>query len=49
MHLMPEKYYKKWLDDRSNHSIIHYASFLKPWKDPCSDMAEYWWQEARKS
>jgi lipopolysaccharide biosynthesis glycosyltransferase len=49
MDLMPAKYYEKWLQDRKNPSIIHYASNQKPWHVPGSDLAAIWWKYARQS
>ncbi|MDR2901955.1 MAG: glycosyltransferase family 8 protein [Lactobacillales bacterium] len=49
MPLLPNGYYEKWLADRANPSLIHYSSFLKPWKAPGSDLAYFWWQYARTS
>ena len=47
MALLPIKLYHKWLEDRTNPKIIHYASYCKPWNTPDSDLADIWWKYAR--
>ena len=47
MELLPIRHYLKWQEDKKNPKIIHYCSFEKPWKNPDSDMATYWWHYAR--
>lgn len=49
MSLLPIKLYHKWLEDRKNPKIIHYASYCKPWNVPSSDLADIWWRYARQT
>lgn len=49
MHLLPKTMYEKYVEDRRNPNIIHYCSYEKPWKNPSSDLAEYFWHYARKT
>lgn len=49
MHCMPLKNYKKYLQDRNNPKIIHYASSQKPWNYPDEDLAHFWWAYAKKT
>ena len=49
LQLAPARHYKKWLQDRDSAKIIHYASYVKPWSSPNSDLAAYWWKYARQS
>lgn len=37
------------LDAWNNPSIIHYADRIKPWNEPESCLAEYWWRECRRN
>lgn len=41
--------YKNYINSKQKGGIIHYANIPKPWQDPTSDFADYWWKYARKS
>lgn len=41
--------YKEYLNSKQKGGIVHYANVPKPWQDPTSDFADYWWKYARKS
>lgn len=41
--------YKAYINSYQKGGIIHYANIPKPWQDPNSDCAEYWWKYAKKS
>lgn len=34
---------------RKHHYIVHYAGCTKPWMKPDEDMAEYFWEVARRN
>ncbi len=47
---IPENHYKEYIAALENTpNIIHYASFVKPWLDPGSFLAEYWWDYAKNT
>ena len=40
--------YQEYLSARNNPYIVHYAGWEKPWDMPELDMAEYFWDYARR-
>lgn len=47
--LAPDELYREYLDAREKRYIIHYAGPDKPWDDPESDFATYFWKYARET
>lgn len=47
--LAPHYLNKEYMEARNNPKIIHYAGPDKPWNQPFSDMAEYFWKFARNT
>ena len=45
----PLRIYQEYIRSREEPKIIHYSGFEKPWTNPYSDMAEIYWNYARKS
>lgn len=45
----PLRIYQEYVRSRDEPKIIHYSGFEKPWANPYSDMAEIFWNYARKS
>ena len=45
----PFKIYQSYLESRKSPFIIHYAGNEKPWNSPISDMADIYWEYARKT
>lgn len=45
----PKKLYDEYMEARRHPAIVHYAGPEKPWNDPGSDMANYFWEYARKT
>lgn len=46
--IAPYYLFDAYMAARENPRIIHYAGPDKPWDNPCSDFAEYFWQYARE-
>ena len=46
---MDERSRSLYKEIRKKPKIIHYAAFRKPWFYPDEDMADIWWQYARKT
>ena len=47
--LMPSEFFEQYLKDKSNPFIIHFAGESKPWFSPKDDMADLWWNYAKKT
>jgi lipopolysaccharide biosynthesis glycosyltransferase len=47
--MAPVHIYEDYMRARKQPFIIHYAGFDKPWNSPLSDMAEIFWEYARKT
>jgi lipopolysaccharide biosynthesis glycosyltransferase len=45
----PLRIYQEYMCSLKEPKIIHYSGFEKPWTNPYSDMAEIYWNYARKS
>lgn len=45
----PEDVLREYQEARKDPKIIHYAGFLKPWHRPDEDMAQYFWEAARRT
>ena len=45
----PARMYHKYKEARNSPAIIHYAGDDKPWNNPATDMAYYFWQIARET
>lgn len=45
----PSDIYEAYMEARNHPYIIHYAGFEKPWNNPRSDMANAFWEYARKT
>jgi len=45
----PLKIYQEYMRSREEPKIIHYSGFEKPWTNPYADMAEIYWNYARRS
>lgn len=40
---LPVDIYNAYLESRKNPSMLHYAGAVKPWNDPSSEFAQYYW------
>lgn len=40
---LPAHIYNEYVESRKNPSMIHYAGAVKPWNDPRSEFAQYYW------
>lgn len=45
----PKRVFEAYQQSRRDPFVIHYAGEEKPWQNPQSDMAEYYWEYARKT
>lgn len=45
----PIRFYKEYLEAVKNPKIVHFCGWPKPWFEPESDMAEYFWKYARET
>lgn len=45
----PKELYDEYMEARKHPAIIHYAGPEKPWNDPESDMADYFWEYAKET
>lgn len=46
---LPVMAYKEYFEARTTPFIIHYASAIKPWKNPEIELADIWWKYARQT
>lgn len=46
---LPKEIYNEYFLAREKAYIVHYASDLKPWKNPDIELADIWWQYARQT
>lgn len=41
--IVPNQFYKEYIEARKNPKIVHYAGAIKPWKDADKILADYFW------